>query len=191
MKSLCVFCGSRSGRSPAYYQAATAFGYLLGEKKIRLIYGGSRMGLMGAVADATLNSQGEVIGVIPRMLVEKELAHAQLTHLEIVDSMHSRKQTMYDLSEAFVALPGGFGTLDELCEIITWGNLQFHSKPCGILNVQGYFDPLLKQIELAAQEGFISQAVLDSLIIESDGEVLIKKIQDAPPGKPKIDTSLM
>jgi uncharacterized protein (TIGR00730 family) len=154
-RSICVFCGSQPGRQPQYAEAAEAFGRLLGERSIRVVYGAGNVGLMGVLADAALAAGGEVIGVIPQMLVDRELAHPRLTELRIVASMHERKALMAELSDAFVALPGGLGTYEELCEALTWTQLGIHHKPCGCLNVHGYFDPLVRLLDHAVNEGFL------------------------------------
>jgi uncharacterized protein (TIGR00730 family) len=160
MQSICVFCGSNPGRDPAYRAAAEQLGRTLAERGIRLIYGAGNIGLMGAVADACLAAGGEVIGVIPEALMGKEVEgrhveHRTLTRLEVVDSMHTRKARMAELSDGFIALPGGFGTFEEFCEILTWGQLGFHVKPMGLLNVQGFYDPLLAMFDRAVSDGFL------------------------------------
>jgi uncharacterized protein (TIGR00730 family) len=155
MKSVCVFCGSSSGESPVYREKAQALGRELVRRGLRLVYGGGNVGLMGAVADAALAAGGEVIGVIPHALLAKEVGHLNLTHLHVVHSMHERKALMAELSDAFLALPGGFGTLEEFCEVLTWAQLGLHAKPCGLLNVRGYFDPLLQFFDRAVSEGFL------------------------------------
>lgn len=162
MKRICVFCGSSSGTRPVYRSAAQALGRSLAEQGLELVYGGGNVGLMGTVADACLAAGGQVIGVIPQALMGKEVAgrhleHRQLTRLEVVDSMHTRKARMAELADGFIALPGGFGTFEEFCEIITWGQLGFHTKPCGLLNVEGYYDALLGLFDHAVAEGFLRQ----------------------------------
>src|SRR5262245_12742237 len=142
MRRVCVFCGSSAGNRPEYADAARHLGAALARRGLGLVYGGGHVGLMGVVADAVLRAGGEVIGVIPQALVERELAQAGLTRLEVVDTMHQRKARMADLADAFVALPGGFGTCDELFEILTWSQLGLHARPVGLLNVAGFFDPL-------------------------------------------------
>jgi hypothetical protein len=144
---ICVYCGSNAGRLPAYAAAARDLGALLASRGIGLVYGGGNVGLMGIVADAALGGGGEVIGVIPRPLVDRELAHRGVTELRITESMHTRKQLMHDLSDAFIALPGGFGTLDELFETLTWAQLGVHAKPTGLLDVDGFWQPLLGFVE--------------------------------------------
>jgi len=155
MPRICVFCGSSSGVRPVYAAAARSLGTLLAGRGLGLVYGGAKVGLMGAVADAALTAGGEVIGVIPRSMVLREIAHTGLTELRVVDSMHERKALMADLSDGFIALPGGFGTFEEFCEIVTWAQLGLHRKPCGILNVEGYYDHLLRLFDHAVQEGLL------------------------------------
>ncbi|WP_020560233.1 TIGR00730 family Rossman fold protein [Thiofilum flexile] len=158
MQRVCVYCGSNSGKRPEYLQMANTLGAELAQRQLTLVYGGAKVGLMGAVADATLAHGGKVIGVLPQALMTKELAHEGLTELHIVSSMHERKLMMAELSDAFIALPGGLGTLEELCEIATWTQLGLHRKPCGVLNVAGYYDGLIAFIQHAVQEGFIHEA---------------------------------
>jgi len=155
MKRICVFCGSSSGSRPEYRVATEELGAELARRNIGLVYGGGNVGLMGVLADAVLGAGGEVIGVIPENLMAREIGHNGLTKLHVVRSMHERKALMGDLSDAFVALPGGFGTLEEFCEIVTWSQLGLHAKPCGILNVQGYYSPLLAMFDHAVQERFL------------------------------------
>ncbi len=158
LRSICVFCGSSVGARPEYAAAAAETGRLLAERGIRLVYGAGNVGLMGVLADAALAAGGEVIGVIPQMLVDKELAHRGLAELRIVGSMHERKALMAELSDAFLALPGGLGTFEELCEILTWSQLGIHAKPAGCLNVLAYFDPLLALLDRAVSERFLGPA---------------------------------
>ena len=155
MKKLCVFCGSAEGNSPAYLSMATSLGELMAKNNIALVYGGATIGVMGAVADAVLSHGGTVIGVIPKTLVNYEIAHRGLTELHIVEDMHQRKKMMYDRSDAFLSLPGGMGTLDEMFEILTWFQLKLHSKPCFIYNFNGFYDSLLAYLRHSHQEGFI------------------------------------
>jgi uncharacterized protein (TIGR00730 family) len=162
MKRICVFCGSNAGHDPLYRAAAEELGRLLAERQIELVYGGGNVGLMGALADACLAAGGTVVGVIPEALLGKEVAgrhvdHRALTRLEVVDSMHTRKARMAELADGFVALPGGFGTFEEFCEVLTWGQLGFHVKPMGLLNVNGFYDPLLALFERAVAEGFLRE----------------------------------
>jgi len=155
LRRLCVFCGSSPGRSPAHAQAARALGLELARREIELVFGGGSAGLMGALADEVLAAGGRAIGVIPRALMERELGHAGLTQLHVVGSMHERKALMAELSDAFVALPGGFGTFEEICEAITWAQLGIHPKPCALLDVDGYWTPLVRLFDQAVEQGFI------------------------------------
>ncbi|WP_414581313.1 TIGR00730 family Rossman fold protein [Scytonema sp. PCC 10023] len=166
MKYVCVFCGSSMGVQPAYQQAALAMGEALARRKLGLVYGGGNVGLMGTIADATLAAGGEVIGVIPDFMVAKEIAHTGLTQLHIVNSMHERKTMMAQLSDAFVALPGGYGTLEEFCEVLTWAQLGLHQKPFGLLNINGYYSPLLKFFDQAVTEEFL-RPINRSLVLEA------------------------
>ena len=154
-KRVCVFCGSSPGARPAYLEAAREVGTLLARRGIELVYGGGRFGLMGATADAALSAGGSVIGIIPLSLAQKEVAHQGLTELRIVRSMHERKAQMSDLSDCFLALPGGFGTLEEFFEVLTWAQIGIHGKPCGLLNVNGYYDPLLAFADQTVAERFV------------------------------------
>lgn len=156
MRSVCVFCGASSGHDPAYALAARRFGEMLARHDIELVWGAGNVGLMGVLADAVLSHGGRAVGVIPDFMVERELAHTAASEILIVDSMHARKAAMAERADAFVALPGGFGTLDELFEILTWAQLHIHSKPIGLLNVQGFFDPLLAMVRHMSREGFIT-----------------------------------
>jgi uncharacterized protein (TIGR00730 family) len=155
LRSLCVFCGSSFGSRPEYRRAAEDMGALLAAHKIRLIYGGGNVGLMGALADACLAAGGFVTGVMPQLLTDKELAHRGLTELHVVKSMHERKAMMAELADAFVALPGGFGTFEEFFEVLTWTQLGLQNKACGLINVAGYYDSLLGLVDNAAAEGFL------------------------------------
>ena len=158
LQSLCVFCGSSVGARPEYAAAAAELGTLLARRGIRVVFGAGHVGLMGVVADAALAAGGQAIGVIPQLLVDRELAHRGLTELRIVGSMHERKALMVALSDAFIALPGGLGTLEELVEVVTWAQLGLHRKPCGLLNVDGYHDPLIAFLDRAVEEGFVTAA---------------------------------
>ncbi len=155
IKNLCVFCGSSRGEDARYAQAARELGSLMAERGLGLVYGGGRIGLMGDIASAVLEAGGEAVGVIPEALLRREVGHGALTRLEVVDSMHTRKARMADLADGFIAMPGGFGTFEEWFEIITWAQLGIHDKPCVLLNVAGYFDPLLELVERAVNEKFI------------------------------------
>ena len=173
---VCVFTGSSPGVRPEYREAARALGHLLGERGVGLVYGGARVGLMGAVADAVLEAGGSAIGVIPEALVAREIAHTGLTQLHVVGSMHERKAKMAELSDAFVALPGGWGTLEEFFEVLTWALLGFHSKPCALLNVSGYFDGLLAFVEHAAAEGFVRQNPRELVLVADEPGALLERL---------------
>ena len=151
------------------------------ENDVELVFGGGRVGLMGKIADTVMENGGSVIGIIPKSLSDKEVAHQGLTKLHVVDSMHTRKAMMEDLSDGFIALPGGFGTFEELCEIITWAQLGFHNKPCGFLNIQGYYDPLVELFDKATDEQFVRPNHRELVIIESEIEAMYKKMQDYKP----------
>lgn len=178
MKKLCVFCGSGKGRLEKYGVIGRVLGEEMAKGDIGLVYGGASVGVMASVADGCLENEGKVWGVIPKGLVDMEVAHDNLTELLIVDSMHERKKKMYDLSDAFVALPGGFGTLDELCEILTWAQLKYHNKPIYILNQDGFFDHLLKHFDHINREGFLKDEHLLLLTeVKSIQELLSKVIR--------------
>ena len=181
MQSICVFCGSSTGSEPEYTEAARTLGKVLAGANIRLIFGGGRVGLMGEVANAALAAGGEAIGVIPNSLVEREIAHTGLTDLHVVGSMHERKAMMSDLSDGFVALPGGTGTLEEFFEVLTWAQLGEHTKPCGLVNVAGYYDPLLAVFDHMVGKGFLSEANRALVIIESDPGALLAKLERYRP----------
>jgi uncharacterized protein (TIGR00730 family) len=166
MKRICVFCGSKEGNKPAYTEAARALGDLLAREGIGLVYGGGGIGLMKLLADAVLDAGGTVTGVIPQALTIQEIAHPRVTDLRVVGSMHERKALMAELSDAFIALPGGYGTLEEFCEVVTWAQLGLHRKPCGLLNVAGFYDPLLAQLNRQVAEGFLSPT-MRTLVIEA------------------------
>jgi uncharacterized protein (TIGR00730 family) len=179
---LAVFCGSNPGARPDYVQGARALGKLLASRGIGVVYGGSNVGLMQALADAVLDELGDIIGVIPRMLVQREVANKALSDLRIVDSMHDRKALMAELADGFVALPGGIGTLEEFFEIWTWAQLGMHDKPCGLLNVAGYFDPLLEFLDRAVAEKFVREVHRKMVIVESDPAALLARFEsDEPP----------
>jgi uncharacterized protein (TIGR00730 family) len=181
IRRLAVFCGSNPGTRPDYIAAAKEFGALLASRGIGIVYGGSSVGLMAALADAALDELGEVTGVIPRMLVEREVANTALSDLRIVDSMHQRKALMADLADGFVALPGGIGTLEEFFEVWTWGQLGMHAKPCGLLNVGGYFDPLLEFLDHAVEEKFVRDVHRSMVIVESDPATLLDRFAEYVP----------
>jgi len=179
---VCVFAGSSSGSKPEYRTAAEDLGRELAARGIELVYGGAQVGLMGGVADAVLAGGGRVTGVIPNALVEKEVAHRGLTDLRVVTSMHERKALMADLSDAFVALPGGWGTLDEMFEILTWAQLGLHRKPCGLLNVQGYFDRLLAFLDHTVEQGFVRREHQSMISVsDSPGTLLDALVAYEPP----------
>lgn len=182
LHSVCVFCGSQPGARPDYVEAARELGGLLARRGLRLIYGGGHVGLMGAVADAALGAGGQAVGVIPEHLMQPEVAHQGLTELLVVDSMHTRKREMAARADAFVVLPGGYGTFEEMFEMVTWLQLQLHSKPIGLLNVEGYYDALLDFLRHAAAEGFIRPQHWDLLIVESGPELLLERLRLHLPG---------
>ena len=181
MRSVCVFCGASSGHDPAYALAARRFGEVLAQRGIELVWGAGNVGLMGVLADAVLSHGGRAVGVIPDFMVERELAHTAASEILIVDSMHARKAAMAERADAFVALPGGFGTLDELFEILTWAQLHIHSKPIGLLNVQGFFDPLLAMVRHMSREGFITARHLALLQMNALPEELLDAMRRYQP----------
>lgn len=186
MKRICVFAGSSLGTQAQYRQVAQELGRTLAERDMGLVYGGARVGLMGVMADAALAAGGEVTGVIPSALAAKEIAHSGLSELRVVASMHERKAAMADLSDGFVALPGGWGTLDEFFEVLTWAQLGLHRKPCGLLNVQGYFDRLLSFLEHAVEEGFLRREYGSMIsVAESAGRLLDLLETNKPPSVEK------
>ena len=176
MPRLCIFCGSSTGHRSAYTEAAQDMGRALVQRGLGLVYGGGRVGLMGVVAETVLAGGGEVIGVIPHAFVEREVAHHGVADLRIVRTMHERKALMAELSDGFIALPGGYGTLDEFCEIITWAQLGIHRKPCALLNVLGYFDPFLAQLDRATQDGFVQPSMRALVLSHSQPEPLLDAI---------------
>lgn len=181
MQRICVFCGSSSGHDPVFSDAARALGKELAAAGMGLVYGGGNVGLMGVVADAVLAGGGAVIGVIPQALVDKELAHRGLTELRIVSSMHERKALMAELADAFIALPGGYGTLEEFCEIVTWAQLGLHHKPCGLLNVNGFYDAFLHQIEQAVAARFIRPQHRRLILVEQEPPALLAALRQSHP----------
>ena len=186
MKRICVFCGANAGNRPQYRSEAEKLGRLLAARGLELVYGGGNVGLMGIVADACLEAGGSVIGVIPEALMGKEVAgrhvdHRNLTRLEVVDSMHTRKARMAELADGFIALPGGFGTFEEFCEVLTWGQLGFHVKPMGLLNVAGYYDTLLALFDHAVQEGFLRQQNRDMALADADPSRLLEAMAAFTP----------
>ena len=183
MKSVCVFCGSQSGEDPAYEETARALGETLAAMGIELVYGGGHVGLMGAIADAALAAGGEVTGVMPRALVDREIAHTGLTRLHVVGSMHERKAMMSELSEGFVALPGGSGTLEEFFEVLTWAQLGEHGKPCGLLNVAGYYDPLLAVFDHMVDQGFLHEKHRAMVLVETEPTAMLAMFEEYRPPK--------
>lgn len=183
MKRLCVFCGSSQGNSERIVATARKLGEAIASRGIELVFGGSHVGLMGVLADAAIARGGKVIGVLPRFMADRELAHTRLTQLHLVDTMHERKQLMVELAEGFVALPGGFGTLEEIFEAITWGQLHLHSYPCGFLNVEGYYYGLVEFLRRTVSDGFVRKAQLDSLIVATNVEELFQRFECFRPEK--------
>ena len=183
IKNICVYCGSSFGRVDDYGQAANALAQALVRKNIGLVYGGASIGIMGKVADEVLALGGEVLGVIPKALAHKEVAHHHLTQLRVTESMHERKMLMAELSDGFIALPGGIGTFEELFEIWTWAQLGFHHKPIGLLNISDYYDHLIQVLDHVLAEQFVKQETLDLLMVESDPDVLLDRFinYQAPP----------
>jgi uncharacterized protein (TIGR00730 family) len=174
---VCVFCGSSAGTRPEYRRAAEELGAALAGLGITLVYGGSKIGLMGVLADTVMGAGGQVIGVMPRSLVDREIAHRNLTRLHVVRSMHERKALMIDLADAFVLLPGGFGSWDEFCEAITWSQLGLHAKPCGILNVLDYYGPLLALAGRAVSDGFVRPVNWECVAVETQAEALLGRLE--------------
>ncbi|RIJ37287.1 LOG family protein [Pontibacter oryzae] len=176
MKSIAVFCGANTGHKSMYAEAATALGQLMAEQGIKLVFGGGKVGLMGTIADAILAASGEAVGVIPQSLVDREVAHTGLTKLHVVKTMHERKALMAAESDAFIAMPGGFGTLDEINEIITWNQLGIIRKPVAFYNVGGYFDTFMQQVAHGVAEGFIQPEYQKSLVVATEANVLLEKL---------------
>jgi uncharacterized protein (TIGR00730 family) len=179
MRSVCVFCGSNPGRRPEYLASAAGLGRELANRGIRVVYGGAQVGTMGALADAVLDAGGEITGVIPEHLVSAEIAHPRLRDLRVVGSMHERKALMAELSDAFIALPGGLGTLEEFAEIVTWAQLGLHSKPTGLLNLQGYYDDLLRFLDHASAERFLRPDHREMIIARPAAASLLAELQRA------------
>ena len=175
--SMCVYCGSRPGVDPRFAQSARDTGSLIGSQGWELVYGGGKVGLMGMVADATLDAGGTVYGVIPQTLIDKEVGHTGLTELHVVDNMHTRKTMMFERADAFVALPGGIGTFEELFEIWTWYQLGMHRKPFGLLNVAGYYDPLIAMLDSMVAQGFLNPAVRELLQVGTDVAELLQRLK--------------
>ncbi|WP_306985229.1 LOG family protein [Alkalicoccobacillus murimartini] len=181
MKRIAVFCGSSEGENPIYMEEARKLGTLLAEKGIGLVYGGAQVGCMGAVANACLEAGGEVIGVIPEKLMNVEIAHNGLTEQHVVKTMHERKAMMADLSDAFIALPGGAGTLEEWFEVFTWSQLGYHHKPCSFLNINGFYNPLLQMLDHTIEQGFMRPAYQELIITENKAEDLLEKLHQFQP----------
>lgn len=194
MDSVCVFCGSRPGNDPAYVAAARETGTAIAERGWRLVYGGGQIGIMGAVADAALAAGGEVVGVIPRSLLHKEAAHPGVTRMHVVTSMHRRKALMSSLSDGFLTLPGGFGTLEEFFETLTWAQLGLQPKPCALLNVEGFWDPMLKMLRNLSEEGFVSPEHLELVLSGREPNPLLDRMAayDPPPvvRSPQVDPEI-
>jgi uncharacterized protein (TIGR00730 family) len=178
VQRICVFCGASSGRAASYAAAASAFGATAARRGLGLVYGGGKVGLMGALAEGALGAGGEVIGVIPQELVDRELAHDRLSELHVVGSLHERKALMAELADAFVALPGGFGTLDELMEQLTWSQLGLHAKPVGLLDVDGYWRPLIALARNATEEGFVRESDLAAIAVAADAGALLDRVAE-------------
>ena len=187
IRSICVFCGAATGRDPSYAAAAAVTGETLARRGIRVVYGGGRLGLMGAVADAALAAGGEVVGVIPRGLVDRELAHPALTELRIVETLHERKAQMAELADGFLALPGGLGTLEELAEVLSWAQLDLPAKPIGLLDVGGYFAPLETFLDRAVAEGFIAERHRRLLLSDDDLDALLRRFDAWEPPAGRFD----
>ena len=181
MKRISVFCGSSQGNSQIYIDAARELGKLLLKQQLGLVFGGGRVGLMGVIARTVFEGGGEVIGVIPESLVSAEVAFSELNDLRIVEGMHERKALIISLSDGFIALPGGLGTIEEIFEVLTWAQLGIHSKPCGFLNIAGYFDPIIHFLDEAMEKGFIDQTIHTKIFIEQKAELLLEKFKDYIP----------
>lgn len=176
LSTICVFCGSTSGEDPRYLEAATALGLELVRRDLSLVYGGSQMGLMGRLADAVLGADGTVVGVIPEALTHREVAHRGLSELVVTESMHARKSEMVRRSDAFIAAPGGIGTLEEFFEVLTWAQLGMHRKPCGLLDVRGYWTPVVQLLDHAVKEGFVNRAHRAMVLVDDDPARLLDRM---------------
>ena len=185
MKTVCVFCGSRDGARPSYRALAQQMGTTLARRELGLVYGGGQVGLMGALADAALEEGGEVIGVIPKALLAREVAHTGISKLHVVGSMHERKKLMADLSDGFIALPGGYGTLEEFLEVLSWAQLGIHEKPCALLDVHGYWEPLSSLFDKAVTERFVLPEHRSLVLVEEDPELLLDKMAHYVPPEMK------
>ncbi|HVV99399.1 MAG TPA: TIGR00730 family Rossman fold protein [Planctomycetaceae bacterium] len=185
-RRVCVFCGSNAGGRPEYRESAEALGRLLVARGCGLVYGGGSVGLMGVIADAVLAAGGEVQGVIPKSLATRELLHPRVEPMHVVEGMHARKSLMAELADAFIAMPGGYGTFEELFEVITWAQLGLHAKPIGLLNVAAFFDPLVQLVDHAVDEGFVKAAQRELIVVEADVERLFERLEThRPPAVPK------
>jgi len=178
---ICVFCGTNPGTRPAYGASARELGRVLAEQNIELVYGGASVGIMGELADAVHEHGGHVTGIIPQQLVEKEAAHTGIPNLIVVASMHQRKSQMADMSDGFIALPGGIGTLEGFFEVLTWGQLGIHTKPSGILNIEGYFDQLTGFLDHAVEEGFLTEAHRDAILVDTEPRQLLDRMRAFSP----------
>jgi uncharacterized protein (TIGR00730 family) len=183
MRRICVFCGSSQGSRPEYRTAAEEMGRELVRRNVGLVYGGGKVGLMGVIADAVLKAGGEAVGVIPEHIMSREIGHEGLTKLHVVQSMHERKALMADLSDAFIAMPGGFGTLEEFCEVVTWTQLGLHAKPCGILNVLGYYTPLLAMFDHAVEERFLKPENRCLVLARESAAELLRALEEWRPAR--------
>ncbi len=181
MQRVCVFCGSSSGTKQEYAVGARELGLVLAKQNIELVYGGGHVGLMGIIADAALSAGAKAIGVIPRCLADKEIAHQGLTELKIVQTMHERKAMMSELSDGFIAMPGGFGTLEELFEVITWAQLGIHKKPFGLFNIAGYYDKLIEFLDFQVEQGFVPQRHREMIIVSDEAEQLVELLSGFQP----------
>ncbi len=181
MKSISVFCGSSKGNDPKIISDAYTLGKTLAKKNITLVYGAAKIGIMGKVAEGALDHSGSVIGIIPYFLKTKEIVHTELSELIVTDNMHDRKVIMYDKSDGFIIIPGGFGTMDEFFEITTWGQLGLHTKPIGILNSNGYYDALIAQCKMMVKRGFLKQENLDAVVIDTTIEGLLEQMRNYVP----------
>ncbi len=185
MHTICVFCGSREGARPSYVEAARLVGKTLARRGISVVYGGGKVGLMGALADAALEEGGEVVGVIPEALVSNEIAYAGLTKLHVVGSMHERKKLMADLSDGFITLPGGYGTMEEFFEVLSWAQLSIHEKPCALLDVNGYYEPLSTLFDRMVEEGFVHPEHRSLVLMEKDLDALLNMMERYMPPETK------
>jgi len=177
MKAIAVFCGSSTGNNENYKKQAILLGQMMSKKNIDLVYGGAKVGLMGAIAEAVLNEGGKVIGVLPRFLQSKEIAHDQLTQLILVENMHERKTRMHEMSDGVIALPGGFGTIEELFEMLTWSQLGLHQKPIGILNIDGFYDALISLLDHMVEKGLLKQKNLEMLLVDDNIDSLLSQME--------------